>query len=604
MENYDLRNSYTPDLSGLHVRIYQFGELLRQHLPLLSSHLDDLQVEPAYVSQWFLSFFAVTCPLPMLFRIFDVIFAEGASETIMRVALSLMQKNQGRILACTEMEDVMQLLLSRGLWDCYHYNADELVDDFTSLAHVVSRERLAALEQGYREAQIASGSGTNAAHTSDVTTAASRFLGRLWVSTSPTTASFNLKSSAVAAAAAAASSKNNNKNTNKSSNTKSSSTSSSSSSSSSTLSPGLAAPLRPLSMLRRSTSKQSLASTLNSMEAGSSSSSVLSSASTEATSLSRDSSASDGVAKSSAAAGAGSGTSNNNNSDTRYLHNQIEDLLTALSDLQRQHALLADQLQREREERAEDQKAVRSLVNGLRGKEGRPALATAGTGGSNETIKNTSGGSGGVQLIFNESPAATAPSGGSSVDGQLSVLLEAVEQRLGEETGDRRSSIPQTKSQLRDELARAKEQLANELAKGQDCSRRLHDMEQETTTLKDQLRESHAHARSLHQDKQRLEKQIHTMKGRATSGENVPTIGIVEAATDWFGRSNTFGPSSSSTSLSATGGGAAGGSGNSSSTGGLRELKLGRSRSTPSQASNGPAPFGKRAAALMVRGGL
>ena len=48
-------------------------------------------VEPAYLSQWFLSCFAVTCPLPMLFRIYDVIFAEGANETVMRVALALVQ---------------------------------------------------------------------------------------------------------------------------------------------------------------------------------------------------------------------------------------------------------------------------------------------------------------------------------------------------------------------------------------------------------------------------------------------------------------------------------------------------------------------------------
>lgn len=48
--------------------VIEFRELLRDTLPALSDHLDDLQVDPAYVSQWFLSFFAVTCPLPMLFR--------------------------------------------------------------------------------------------------------------------------------------------------------------------------------------------------------------------------------------------------------------------------------------------------------------------------------------------------------------------------------------------------------------------------------------------------------------------------------------------------------------------------------------------------------
>ena len=113
MEDYALHSCFQPDLSGLHLRIYQFRELLHQHLPVLAAHLAKLQVEAAYLSQWFLSFFAVTCPLPMLFRIYDVIFAEGASETIMRVALSVMRRNEQRILALSEFEDVMQLLLSR-----------------------------------------------------------------------------------------------------------------------------------------------------------------------------------------------------------------------------------------------------------------------------------------------------------------------------------------------------------------------------------------------------------------------------------------------------------------------------------------------------------
>ena len=245
MEHYDLRNCFLPDLSGLHVRIHQFRQLLKQHLPILSAYLDKLQIEPAYVSQWFLSFFAVTCPLPMLFRIYDVIFAEGASETIMRVALSLMRKNEEKIMACNEFEDVIQLLLSRGLWDVYHYNADEFVSDFVSLTGVVTHESLQALEASYREAQVADA----VTPSENIGSAASRFLGRLWAGSNSTTKSTSL-------------------------------------------SPGLTAPSRPVSFLRRSPSKQSIASTLNSMEGGGSDSML--STSTDATSISRDSSNVDG----------------------------------------------------------------------------------------------------------------------------------------------------------------------------------------------------------------------------------------------------------------------------------------------------------------------
>ncbi|KAI0203793.1 rab-GTPase-TBC domain-containing protein [Astrocystis sublimbata] len=498
MENYDLRSCYLPDLSGLHVRIYQFRELLRQDMPALSAHLDDLQVDPAYVSQWFLSFFAVTCPLPMLFRIYDVIFAEGASETIMRVALSLMRKNQGRILACTELEDVMQLLLSRGLWDCYHYNADEFVNDFVGLSNIVSREKLAQLEQRYREEKIAI---ANTARTADVTTAASRFLGRLWTASSPRPG---------------------------------------------TLSPGLPAPLRPLSMLRRSTSKQSLASTLNSMEA--SSSSVLSSSSTDATTVSRESSNVDDASIRESTPVAPKSHMHSNAND-KNLHTQIEDLLTALSELQRNHSLLADQLQKEREEREEDGKTVKSLLVGLKAQSGAGGESVVPQSGEEETQDED-----------------------TTSEPRLSQLVHAVEDRFGTDDGSKRNSLStETKSQLRDELVRAKENLTIEMSKSQEYNRRIDELGQEASSLREQLRESHAHVRNLHQDKQRLEKQIHTLRVRASAD----TPRSAADAGGWFSGS-TFSPSSANNN------------------GGLRELKLGRSKSTP----NTQETFDQRSSSL------
>ncbi|RYP90588.1 hypothetical protein DL770_003255 [Monosporascus sp. CRB-9-2] len=505
MERYDLRSCFLPDLSGLHVRIYQFRELLRQNFTHISNHLEDLQVDPAYVSQWFLSFFAVTCPLPMLFRIYDVIFAEGASETIMRVALSLMRKNESRILACTELEDVMQLLLSRGLWDCYHYNADEFVDDFVGLSYVVTREKLAQLEQAYREEKVAA----NAARASDITTAASRFLGRLW------TASSSSKSGA--------------------------------------LSPGLNGPLRPLSMLRRSTSKQSLASTLNSMEA--SSSSVLSSASTDATTVSRDSST---VDDSSIRESTPTGPKHHvSHRPDKNLHTQIEDLLTALSELQRDHAMLATELQKEREERDEDKKAVRSLLDGLRKK----ADNASGMALDGERVSADSDGE-----ENKDSPEISGPPS----EEQLSQLIDAVEDRFDPSREHDQNSSPETKSQLREELSRTKEHLMIEMSKSQNFNRRIDDLTQEASTLREQLRESHAHVRNLHQEKQRLERQVHSMRVRASSETPADAGG-------WFSSA-----------------GASNGTSGAASGGGLRELKLGRSKSTP----NTQAAFAQRTSSL------
>lgn len=529
MEHYDLRNCFLPDLSGLHVRIHQFRELLKQHLPTLSNHLDALQIEPAYVSQWFLSFFAVTCPLPMLFRIYDVIFAEGASETIMRVALSLMRKNEEKILACTEFEDVMQLLLSRGLWDCYHYNADEFVNDFVSLTGVVTHESLQALEQSYKESQAADIAATS----ETVGSAAARFLGRLWAGSNASTKSTNL-------------------------------------------SPGLTAPSRPVSFLRRSPSKQSIASTLNSMEGGGSDSML--SSTTEATSVSRDSSNTDGSSIRGQSVIFPNVASVPKSNKDKNLHGQIEDLLTALSEMQRDHAILATQLQKEREEREEDRQAVRSLLDGLRKKTSSETVKTFGSETSLETVKPVDAETGDEEAADSEEETTTPEpipveesEGGLLVPpapitaDDLSRLLDVVEERFAP-TNNRRSSMLQSKSQLRDELARSKEQLIIEVSKSQDFSRQLSEQQQEINNLKDQVREGHGHVRNAHAEKQRLEKQIHDLRARKSTATTPD--GSKDNESEWPSRQSNHG--------------------------GLRELKLGRTNSNRSQAPT----FNKRTSSL------
>ena len=493
-------------------------------MPALSSHFEELQVDPAYVSQWFLSFFAVTCPLPMLFRIYDVIFAEGASETLMRVALSLMRKNEARLMACTELEDAMQLLLSRGLWDCYHYDADEFVEDFVSLTSEVSRENLNHLEQGYRDSLVAA---ANVTRTSDITTAASRFLGRIWASSmtiSPRSA---------------------------------------------TLSPGSSTSPRPLSMLRRTTSKQSLASTLNSMEA--SSMSVTSSGSTDASTISRDSSQAEDAPSSRESTPVGSKSILSTRTiDDRYLHSQIEDLLTALGELQRNHAVLANQLQREREERQEDHKVVQPLLDALNAQAAPGTVSYEG----NSIIEGDSTDGEGVSSDHEEKSGADSNDGEngkteeSSPAPALSELVEQVQNRFGKDGKAHRSSLLQSKVQLREELAQVKDQLANSMSQSQDFNRRILELDQEVSSLKDQLRESHAHVRGLNTDKQRLQIQVRGMRNKAAPGAGGDT-GARDVDPDFTKGNN----------------------------GGLREFKLSRSKSSPSEGG-----FSRRLSSLPAGG--
>ncbi|KAK1147521.1 hypothetical protein N8T08_000862 [Aspergillus melleus] len=411
MDHYDLRTCYLPDLSGLHLRVYQFQNLLSRLRPGLFAHLESLHVEPVYVSQWFLSFFAVSCPLPMLLRIYDVIFLEGACETLMRVALSLMQRNEKKILACAEFEDVMQLLLSRSLWDTYACHADDFVNDFVSLTSLVTKESLQALEASYNQSQ---GVPTGISFP-QMQAAASRFLGRFW----------------------AGSGSHNSMKQPFSLNPNHASTSAS---------------------IRRSASKQSMTSTLNSIES-------TSDASTAPTELSAD------VPKPRA-------KSTMSQNKDRDLHTQIEDLLMALSDLQRQHADLTRDLQHEREEREEDQQIAKAMLHHIK---------------SDETAAPTE------------------------------LIGKAEERFVGTASPNQEESIDQTKHQLRDDLNRWKEMHTVEAGRCLDLTRRMDEHEKENSSLREQLREARGRIQDGYRDRQRLERMVRELRSvRAPTSTDTP----------------------------------------------------------------------------------
>ncbi|KAJ6107025.1 hypothetical protein N7512_010542 [Penicillium capsulatum] len=452
MDHYNLRTCYLPDLSGLHLHVYQFQNLLARHRPALFEHLESLHVEPVYVSQWFLSFFAVACPLPMLLRIYDVIFLEGAIETLMRVALSLMQRNEKRIMACTEFEDVMQLLLSRSLWDTYAFNADDLVNDFVSLTSLVTNESLQTLEASYNQSL---GVPTGISFP-QMQAAASRFLGRLWAGS-------------------------NSHNSVKSLNPNPS-------------------PSRPASTIRRSPSKQSITSTLNSIESASD-------ASTAPTELSTNQDSQKTRVKSNMST----------NQKDRDLHTQIEDLLMALTDLQRQHADLTRDLQQEREEREEDQALAKEMLHHL------------------QEIQDT------------------------ATDPQPAELVSKAHARFVANE-PKHTPIAQTKHQLHDDMSRWKEMYEVEAGRCLNLTRRMDDFEKENASLKDQLREARGRIQDGYRDRQRLERMNQELRALKTPASEATTPPDMSPSTE---------------SREAT-----------SPTGGLRELKLGRSNSQRAPAFN------------------
>lgn len=439
MEHYDLRSCYLPDLSGLHLRIYQFQQLLAQHLPEVSKHLESLKVEPLYVSQWFLSFFAVTCPLPMLLRIYDVILSEGATETLMRVALSLMKRNQKKILSCNEFEDAMQFLLSRALWDTYAQQADELVTDFVSLTTLVTRESLKSLEVSFKESK-------SLAVVPSLKSAASQLLGRFWAGS---THSFSKSGNSLVLA--------------------------------------LPSPSRPTSSIRRTPSKQSLSSTLNSYE-GTSDTSTL------ATEVSLTLGKSDPAQLETT-----SPDRSIMGGKERDLENQIEDLLKAMSDLQHQQSSLSSDLQREREERQDDRDVARALLDTLK------PLA--------EDLRDLAEGEMTKQ------------------DRSTELLIAKASLRFSA-SDTKRTSILQSKHQLRDEAANWKDKHDVEAVRCQELMKQLDEREKEHTSLNHQLREARARIQDTHKDKQRMERTIQDLRCQRSPAPESPKDGAPSPTTD------------------------------------------------------------------------
>jgi len=477
MENYGLRSCFLPNLAGLHLRIYQFQRYLTQELPTLAAHLASLQVEAAYLSQWFLSFFAVTCPLNMLFRIYDVIFAEGASETIMRVALSLMKRNEQRILESTEFEEIMHLLLSRALWAPYEDNADfgdsadGLVNDFMDMTGIVNRESMQRFETTFKDIQ--GGDPTTwSTVMPESTTAASTFLGRLWTSRGQGTAA---------------------------------------------LTP-VQTHSRHASVLKRSPSKQSF-STVTSADVSVFDSNSSTTASSDNTVLSRNSDGSSLLTKGSIS------LPNGMTKKESELNSQIEDLLMAMSDLQKQHALLLTQLQKEREERVEDHRAFEELTKRLH-LPANPAVSALRT---KEERRQT----------LAHSLVSSAPSSAPiTPDPEFGTVLSTATARLAQYQAslEHVPSSPgsgqfETKQRLRDSLMRSRSQLHVEMSRASALTRQLDMQEQETRQIRDSLRETQARLQEVIVEKNRLESNRQRPRASRPESTRPESIAWSEAST-------------------------------------------------------------------------
>ncbi|CEJ00880.1 hypothetical protein RMCBS344292_14923 [Rhizopus microsporus] len=151
METYEMRSMFTLHMEGLQLRLYQFSKLLHEILPDLSYHFMQHGVHAAmYASQWFLTLFAYALPMELVNRIYDIIFAEGAAETIMRIAIAMLKKSADHIISkLEEFEDILDFVTSRKLCLPYAENYGNVIRDAVSLSHIITKEKLDVLHAQY-----------------------------------------------------------------------------------------------------------------------------------------------------------------------------------------------------------------------------------------------------------------------------------------------------------------------------------------------------------------------------------------------------------------------------------------------------------------------
>lgn len=144
METYEMRTMFTLNMEGLHLRLHQFQTLLSQFCPRLDAHLSQHSIHPAmYASQWYLTLFAYSLPIHLVMRIYDLVFAEGAVETITRVAIAIMQKNEEILLEINDFEQLMIYLSSKKLYEvAYQSDAEAVIADAMALSNTITKIKM------------------------------------------------------------------------------------------------------------------------------------------------------------------------------------------------------------------------------------------------------------------------------------------------------------------------------------------------------------------------------------------------------------------------------------------------------------------------------
>ncbi|CAO3591026.1 unnamed protein product [Absidia cylindrospora] len=146
MDRYQLKGHFAPQLNLLHQRMYQLDGLIYDHLPHVYRHFENQGIRSnMYASQWFMTLFAYKFPFDFVFRVYDLILAQGI-EALHRLAVALLEKNQSVILSM-EFDALLQFLKNDVL-EAYKDNISALLADAYNIKIIPKRlDKLAKVYQ-------------------------------------------------------------------------------------------------------------------------------------------------------------------------------------------------------------------------------------------------------------------------------------------------------------------------------------------------------------------------------------------------------------------------------------------------------------------------
>lgn len=90
MYDYGLRDLYKDGFENLYLRLYQLDRLIKDQLPKLYEHFEQINIEThMFASQWLLTLFTARFPLYFVFHILDVFLLDGM-PVLFQVAMALL----------------------------------------------------------------------------------------------------------------------------------------------------------------------------------------------------------------------------------------------------------------------------------------------------------------------------------------------------------------------------------------------------------------------------------------------------------------------------------------------------------------------------------